>query len=212
MGAVRHPKSEYQMTKTSSRHAFGIFDFEHLNLFRISNFEFRASAAESGFTLVEVILTILIVGVGLVASFRTLPVILQVSDAARKSIVAQRLATDLLAEIAMLPFEDPDGSPVFGPEDDEETDTRADFDDIDDYDDWSASPPQKKDGREETDCAEYQRSVTVVYVDVSDFDTIIAEETTSDAKRITITVSRQKTPPVVVTTVRLKGANREDLD
>jgi len=168
----------------------------------------RAAAA---FTLVEVILTIMLVGVGLVASMRALPVILEVSQATRQHLVAQRLATELLAEIAMLPYEDPDGNVKFGINDDESGTTRADFDDVDDYDEWKASPPQKKDGQAEPDSAGFTRSVIVQSVGLNDFNRVEGDSV-DKPKRITITVSRPGMTPVVITTVRLKGSNREDLD
>ncbi len=173
----------------------------------------RKQPTTRAFTLVEVVLTILIVGVGLVASVRALPVLLKVSTASQEQMVAQRLATDLLAEIAMLPYEDPDGSIKFGPEDNEAPNptTRADFDDIDDYDGWTASPPQKKDGQTEPDCASYTRSVIVQSTDHDDFNNIDGDDA-SKPKRITITVSRTGTAPIVITTVRLRGSNREDLE
>ena len=144
----------------------------------------RKQPTTRAFTLVEVVLTILIVGVGLVASVR-----------------------------AMLPYEDPDGSIKFGPEDNEAPNptTRADFDDIDDYDGWTASPPQKKDGQTEPDCASYTRSVIVQSTDHDDFNNIDGDDA-SKPKRITITVSRTGTAPIVITTVRLRGSNREDLE
>ena len=163
----------------------------------------------SGFTLVEVILTILVVGVGLVASVRALPILLKVSQASRQGLIAQQLAADLLAEIGMLPFEDPDGSPVFGPDDGEPTGIRAAFDDIDDYHGWTASPPQKKDGSAEPDAAGYTRSVTVQYVDPDTFEPV---KDPSDAKQITITVTRPGMATVTITSIRLRGANREDLE
>jgi len=135
---------------------------------------------------------------------------MKTSRAAREGLVAQRLATDLLAEIALLPYKDPNGSVKFGPEDDESAATRAAFDDIDDYDGWTASPPQKKDGTAETGADGYTRSVLVQCVSVSDFTSVQTDSQTLP-KRIRITVSKAGTPPVTITTVRLPGANREDL-
>jgi len=152
-----------------------------------------------------------VVGVGLTASVRALPVLLQVSRASRHAVVAQRLATALLAEIEMLPYEEPNDPPRFGREPGESAVNRADFDDIDDYDAWTASPPQKKDGREEPDCSAYTRSVTVVSVNVYDFNSVKPDGST-DAKRITITVMRDGMAPVVLRSVRLENANREDLE
>jgi prepilin-type N-terminal cleavage/methylation domain-containing protein len=161
------------------------------------------------FTLVEVVLAILVVGVGLVATMQALPVVLGVSRATSRTLTAQRLAGDLMAEIAMLPFEDPDGNPKFGPEDDEHAGTRADFDDIDDYDDWSASPPERKDGSEEPGCGAYSRSVLVQSVEPDDF-THVCGDSSDKPKLITVTVSRAGMRPVSLAAVRLENANRED--
>ncbi len=164
-----------------------------------------------GFTLVEVVLTVFIVGVGLVASLQVLPVLIRTSEAASERLVAQGLATELLAEIAMLPFEDPDGSVKFGPEDNEDPTTRADFDDIDDYVFWQASPPQKKDGSPEPDASGYTRAVMVNSVEHDDFNQYSAPDT-NKPKRIAVIVTRPDGTPIVITTVRLKGSNREDLE
>ncbi|MFH1731692.1 MAG: type II secretion system protein [Planctomycetota bacterium] len=163
------------------------------------------------FTLVEVILTILIVSVGLVASMRALPILLQVSEASAQGMTAHRLAMDLLSEIALLPYDDPDGNVKFGREYDETSVTRADFDDIDDYDEWKASPPQKKNGQPEPGCTGYTRSVLVRSVRIDNFNDFEGDDNTKP-KRITVTVSRPGMTPVVITTVRLKDSNREDLD
>lgn len=169
-----------------------------------------AVRSRRGFTLVEVILAILVVGVGLTASMRALTAVMNTSRVSRESRLARELALNLLAEISLLPFEDPDGSPVFGPEPGEGTSTRAAFDDIDDYRARSESPPQKKDGTVEAGTTGYTRSVAVVSVSPTNFETVLPDGS-SDAKRITVAVSRAGMRPVSLTTVRLKGANREDL-
>lgn len=171
----------------------------------------RRQIATHAFTLVEVVLTILIVGVGLVASVRALPVLLQVSQASQEHMVAQQLAVDLLAEIAMLPYEDPDQNPQFGREPTESAINRADFDDIDDYDGWKKSPPQRKDGSTEPDCDGYVRAVIVESTNPNNFNSVEGDSVTKP-KRITITVSKPGVPTIVITTVRLKGSNREDLE
>ncbi|MFO7898044.1 MAG: prepilin-type N-terminal cleavage/methylation domain-containing protein [Planctomycetota bacterium] len=163
--------------------------------------------SRAAFTLVEVVLTVLIVGVGLVACLRAIPVLLDASEASEKSLTAQRLATDLLNEIALLPFEDPKDPVKFGPEDDETGDTRAGFDDVDDYDEWSASPPQTKDGTKLADA--YSRSVLVQSVEPDDFDAACADDRYKP-KRITVTVSAPGMPDLSISTIRLRGANRED--
>jgi MSHA pilin protein MshD len=170
----------------------------------------RTRASRRGFTLVEVLLTILVIGVGLTASMRAMPVLIQVSRATHEQLIAQQLATDMLAEISMLPYEEPDSTPAFGPESGERTTVRADFDDIDDYDGWAKSPPIRKDGVQEPNSIGFTRSVTVQNVLATNFTSVVSDGG-SDAKRITITVTLAGMPDLTITTVRLKGSNREDL-
>jgi len=111
----------------------------------------------------------------------------------------------------MLPYADPNQTPGFGREPTESAINRADFDDIDDYDGWKASPPQTKDGQAESDCDGYVRSVIVQSTNPNNFNNIEGDSL-SKPKRITITVSRTGMPPIIITTVRLQGSNREDLE
>jgi MSHA pilin protein MshD len=164
--------------------------------------------SERGFTLIEVLLTITLVGVGLVATMRALPIALQMSEASRQSMEAQQLASEMLAELSRQPFEDPTKRRRrFGRERDEAAETRADFDDIDDYDGWTASPPQNRDGTPQTEFADYRRTVAVACVDTDDYTRL---QSSGNAKRITITISRPGMPDLCVVTVRLSGVNRED--
>ena len=162
------------------------------------------------FTLVEMLMTITLMGVGLTASMRVLPILIKASEIGQESQVALRLASDLMAEMATLPYQDPDGSATFGTETGEGTSTRTNFDDIDDYDDWTGSPPEQKDGTEDAGGTGYARTVAVVCVDADDFTQVEADGDTLP-KRITITVTRAGMPDVTLVTVRLPGANREDL-
>jgi len=92
-----------------------------------------------------------------------------------------------MAEILPQDYLDPNDTPVFGTESGESTSTRADFDDVDDYDSWSSSPPVQKDGTLIAGLSGWQRSVTVDWVDPADITQVKASE--SNAKRITVTVS-----------------------
>jgi hypothetical protein len=81
------------------------------------------------------------------------------------------LAEDLAAEMNQMPFQDPgvtSGFSSLGPGGAERGPTRALFDDVDDYDDWSASPPQLKDGTELTWASSLTRGAEVEWVSLSD--------------------------------------------
>ncbi len=108
-----------------------------------------------------------------------------------ESLVGQQLAADLMAEVLTKDFEDgvfPPGS--FGRGAGETT--RRDFDDVDDYDTWSETPPADLDGNPLAAGAYdgYQRSVRVWNVDSADLSTVRGDGSTS-AKVIEVTVSRK---------------------
>ena len=112
------------------------------------------------------------------------------------------LAQDLLAEIMRQNYADADAGPdSFGLGGDEVGDGSRDrWEDVDDYDGWSASPPQQKDGTELSDFADWERSVEVIWVDPDD----LSQEVFSNqgAKRITVTVKCNDTLTVTLVAIR----------
>jgi MSHA pilin protein MshD len=146
-----------------------------------------------GFTLIEAIMSILIVGVMYVAALQTLGA----SRVGQATIADQRrgyeLAQQLLAEIVSQPYADPvTGATTFGPEAGEATGNRSQFDDVDDYNGWSEQPPKLKDGTAISNLSDWTRRVTVAWVDPSNLDTNRLNE--SGIKRITVTISRGLKP------------------
>ncbi len=99
-------------------------------------------------------------------------------------------------------------SGAIGPEADEGTSNRADFDDVDDYDGWTATPPQEKNGTELAEYDGWTRSVTVEYVDpLSPGNTAIS--TDSGAKRITVTVTDPRGAKTSIVSVRTDAGTYE---
>jgi hypothetical protein len=76
-------------------------------------------------------LALAVLSVALLAVVSTASVGQQHLMAADHAMAASRLARDLLEEVSGSAFQDPDQTPVFGPEPTEAS--RADFDDCDDY-------------------------------------------------------------------------------
>ncbi len=96
----------------------------------------------------------------------------------------------------------------FGPEISEGTSTRADFDDVDDYDGWTASPPQQKNGTQLTGYDGWTRSVLVEYVDpLSPGGAAINND--GGAKRITVTVTDPRGAQTSVVSVRTNAGTYE---
>ena len=109
--------------------------------------------------------------------------------------IATSLARDLMDEILGKGFDDPDGGATFGPE---EAEPRRNFDDVDDYDGWSKTPPQDVDGVSYNgagsmpDYSYFTRQVTVENVPQDNFNVLTpSADGTTDAKRIIVTVSWQ---------------------
>jgi prepilin-type N-terminal cleavage/methylation domain-containing protein len=162
--------------------------------------EDRPQPARRGLTLVEVVVSTLIVGVLMVATLNALGAATSSGKGAGNRAVAIGLADDLMAEILKSKYVDPGTSPVFGLETGESNTSRAAFNDVDDYNGWSEQPPQARDGTALTDRADYRRRVTVDRVTVSNPATTSSTET--GVKRIRVDVDYKGTNVVEQTALR----------
>jgi hypothetical protein len=101
----------------------------------------------------------ILVGSIMVASLSTVGAVMRFRSSTSDTVRAALLAADLLAEIQNQAYADPNQTPVFGKETGETT--RAQFDDVDDYDSWTESPPKNRAGSSLTGFTGWTRSVTV---------------------------------------------------
>lgn len=153
-----------------------------------------------GFSLIEVVVATLIMGVLLVAAMQT------VGNSVRAEMhTADRcqgfwLAQELMSEVLAARYVEPEETPEFGPEPLETGGTRSDFDDVDDYHNWTASPPENPDGSQIPDLADWQRTVVVEYVDANDLTTAVGID--QGVKRITVTVKRNGETVAELTGIR----------
>jgi len=141
----------------------------------------------AGLSLVEVVISIIIVAVMLTAALNTVGAARVGLAQVSRQAVGDLLAQELLAEILQQSYQDPDEPFVFGVEATESANNRSSFDDIDDYNGWSASPPQDRNGNVLTDFAGWRREVAVDYVDPANLLRAISAD--RGIKRITVTVS-----------------------
>jgi len=162
----------------------------------------KTHSNKTGFTLVETVVSMLIVGTMLVAALSTVGASRHSQYRTSRDNRGRLLAELLMAEILRQDYQEPDGSVVFGPESGEAGATRADFDDVDDYHGWSSSPPTNKDGTTIPALENWQQSVTVEWIDPMNVAQVQGSE--SYAKRITVTVSRDTIP--VASLVAIKTA------
>ena len=115
------------------------------------------------------------------------------------------LAQDLMAEILNQPYEEPDEAAAFGRESLEDTGKRDAFDDVDDYDGWNASPPMRADGTEIPDLADWNRSVTVRWLQPNDLTAKAVTET--GIKEIAVTVTHRNVRTASLTAVRTRAGD-----
>jgi hypothetical protein len=109
----------------------------------------------------------------------------RISDRARGVLLAQ----DLMSEILAQAYEDPTlGTGSFGLGADETGDgSRELWDDVDDYNGWSAGPPEDKHGAVLPDLDGWERSATVAWVSPSDLTSTLNEN--QGLKRITVSIT-----------------------
>ena len=141
------------------------------------------------FSLVEAVVSVLIVGALLVAALSTVGASRLSQFKTSQASRGQLLAESLMAEILRQDYLDPDGEAVFGCEKAEATGTRAAFDDVDDYHGWKSSPPVEKDGTQIPGLADWARGVVVQWVNPKDPTQVESSET--NAKRITVMVAHK---------------------
>src|SRR5262245_52848311 len=140
-------------------------------------------------TLIEVVASTMIVSLMAVAALEALGAATKSANSIGNRAVAAGMADELMSEILMQPYSDPDGSPMFGHESGESTNVRSAFDDIDDYDGWNASPPQYRDRTTIPDRTNWRQRVTVTYVAPTNLTT--TSGTDQGVKRIRVQIEYQ---------------------
>ena len=159
-----------------------------------------------GFSLVEVLVSLVIISLALVAWTSNFAVGARGSYRAERDTASIFLTQAMIEEIRRVSFQDPNQTPVFGLESAEATTppTRLNFDDIDDYNNWTESPPQKKDGITITGFSGYTRSVNVINVSTGNFNQTATQGST-DFKKATVSVSKDGIKATEMSTVFIKA-------
>lgn len=149
------------------------------------------STKRMGFSLMEVVVSTLVVTLVLIGAMNCVTDSMRSRDSLSRQVRAELLAQDLLTEILSRPYED-NTSPTFGPESGEPSifadRTRSTFDDVDDYWGWSASPPEDIDGLALDGVgSEWRRSVQVSFVKRDDPNALLYFST-EDMKKLVVHV------------------------
>ncbi len=161
----------------------------------------RSTQTQHALTLVETVVATAVLALVMVAALNTIGATARSRLSNRDRSHAMLLAQDLLAEIAELPYTDPE-SPggAIGVESGEGTTDRADFDDIDDYHNWTADPAESKDGTALSGAGRFARRVVVTWCNPSSPSGSVGSET--GLKRIEVTVTVDGAEAAVVHVLR----------
>jgi prepilin-type N-terminal cleavage/methylation domain-containing protein len=138
-----------------------------------------------GFSLLEAVIAMLLVGLVLVAAFHVLGGTTQSTYLTAQYGTGLLLAEQLMAEVLACDYADPDQTPVFGPEAGEGG-NRSTFDDVDDFHNWGSAPTDVS-GAAMAGFDGWTRTVTVAYADPNDFQDTVGSD--QGIKRITVTAS-----------------------
>ena len=144
-----------------------------------------------GTTLIECVTATLIVGVLLVTALNSAGSSMRMTQGIDDRGRAQRLAGDLMNEIHLEAYQEPDGSVSLGPDPGETTGNRSLFDDVDDYHNWTSSPPTDASGNTLAGFTGWTQSVVITWADATTLGTTAS--TNTGLKKITVTISKSGT-------------------
>ncbi|MCH8314581.1 MAG: prepilin-type N-terminal cleavage/methylation domain-containing protein [Planctomycetes bacterium] len=156
-----------------------------------------------GFTLIEAVISVVLVGVLLVAAINTLGATAVSKRNIEHQALGYPLAADLMTEILNQAYEEPVDTVNFGRESSESGGDRTDWDDIDDYEGWSATPPEGKDGAPLDGYDQWTRSVEIAFVQTASLNNEVGVNT--GVKRITVTASFNGVPAAELVAIRTQA-------
>lgn len=148
----------------------------------------RRNTTRPGFSLVESAFCTILVGGLVVAALDTMRSSVAMQQSSSDNAKWKLLAAQLLNEILVHPYEDPDEAALLGLELEEALATRPDFDDVDDYDGLWESPLTREDGTALAGFDGWARAVVVKYADPVAL--MSNKLTDSGVKRVKVTVHR----------------------
>ena len=145
----------------------------------------RNTKYKSGFSLIEVLIAILLVGLAMAALMASNTAFTKANGAGTDLSTAEFLVEQIRELTALLPVIEPGSTDwtTFG----KEGETLDTYDDLDDFDGLSFSPPIDADRNSLNDLAAYSQQVTVENVNASNFEQVEAD-TTSSFVRVTVRV------------------------
>jgi prepilin-type N-terminal cleavage/methylation domain-containing protein len=138
-----------------------------------------------GFTFIEVLIATLLVGLAVAALLVANQAFTRTNDVGVDLSTAEFLTEEIRELMTLLPVVDPQtGSATFGPETGE---TLAGYDDLDDFDGATFSPPINAGRYTLSEYATFSQRVTVENVSASNFEQVVSDHG-SDFVRVTVNV------------------------
>ena len=136
----------------------------------------KNTRCRDGFTLIEVLIAILLVGLAIVSLISANGAFTQANGAGVELSTAEFLIEQIRELSAVLEVIDPNtGVATFGPE---ASETLANYDDLDDFHGEVFSPPISADRNSLADLNAYSQQITVENVSASDFEQVVGDHTT----------------------------------
>lgn len=142
-----------------------------------------------GFTLVEVLVAMILIGIAIASLLAASISFTRANGAATNLSTAEFLLEQIRELTTTLPVIDPDGGSTFGAEEG----ALAEYDDLDDFDGITFSPPISIDRTPLTDFTGFTQQITVENVSPANFQQVEADGTTNFV-RVTVTVSLNSKP------------------
>lgn len=132
----------------------------------------KDTRCSDGFTLIEVLIAILLVGLAIVSLISANGSFTQANGAGVELSTSEFLIEQIRELSTVLEVIDPNtGIATFGPE---ASETLADYDDLDDFHGEVFSPPISADRSSLTDLSAYSQQITVENVNASDFEQVVS--------------------------------------
>jgi MSHA pilin protein MshD len=168
----------------------------------------RQQPARRGFGMAEVVVATAIVGVMIVGALEGAGMVARSKRLVADRLTGPGLAHDLMAEILTLPYVDPNtGSTAIGPDAGESS--RVNFDDVDDYHNWTSVNAVARDGSARSGYTGWSQTVAVAWASRTDTTTSGSD---TNLKRITVTVTSPTGEATQVVALRARyGALERDL-
>jgi type II secretory pathway pseudopilin PulG len=154
-----------------------------------------SDAVRRGFSLIEAVTSTTLVAVLMLGATNMLGSVVKNRTSNSDRVRGLHLAQQLMAEISSADYREPgDGGlldgvlAVLGVESGEGGGTRANFDDVDDYHNWTASPPQDRFGAAIDNTTGWRHTVVVEPVDPTNPAAVVSSD--EGLKRVTISIYR----------------------